>query len=68
MTNSYILIHFFARFIPESARWLLDRGKTEEAKELILRAAAINKRQIPDTLLEKVRYSKMWYCCLSKKT
>ncbi|XP_036391440.1 solute carrier family 22 member 13 [Megalops cyprinoides] len=44
--------------VPESARWLLDRGKTEEAKELILRAAAINKRKIPDNILEKVTNQK----------
>uniref|UniRef100_A0A3Q3FWT9 Solute carrier family 22 member 13a n=1 Tax=Labrus bergylta TaxID=56723 RepID=A0A3Q3FWT9_9LABR len=35
-------------FIPESARWLLNRGKTEEAKQLIMKAAAINKRTVPD--------------------
>ncbi|XP_071399079.1 solute carrier family 22 member 14-like [Centroberyx affinis] len=42
-------------FIPESARWLMDRGKTEEAKQLILKVAAINKRTVPDSLLEKIR-------------
>uniref|UniRef100_A0A3B4T6B2 Solute carrier family 22 member 13a n=1 Tax=Seriola dumerili TaxID=41447 RepID=A0A3B4T6B2_SERDU len=41
-------------FIPESARWLLNRGRTEEAKQLIVKAAAINKRSVPDSLLEKV--------------
>uniref|UniRef100_A0A673B2W3 Solute carrier family 22 member 13a n=1 Tax=Sphaeramia orbicularis TaxID=375764 RepID=A0A673B2W3_9TELE len=39
-------------FIPESARWLLSRGRTEEAKRLIMKAAAINKHTIPDSLLE----------------
>ncbi|XP_071759770.2 solute carrier family 22 member 13-like [Centroberyx gerrardi] len=41
-------------FIPESARWLMDRGRTEEAKQLILKVAAINKRTVPDSLLEKI--------------
>uniref|UniRef100_A0A673B498 Solute carrier family 22 member 13a n=1 Tax=Sphaeramia orbicularis TaxID=375764 RepID=A0A673B498_9TELE len=41
-------------FIPESARWLLSRGRTEEAKQLIMKAAAISKRTIPDSLLENV--------------
>ena len=42
------------RFIPESARWLLERGNTEEAKQLITKVAAINKRTVPESLLEKV--------------
>ncbi|XP_042168202.1 solute carrier family 22 member 13, partial [Oncorhynchus tshawytscha] len=46
-------------FIPESARWLLDQGKTEEAKKLILRVAAINKHTVPDTILEKIAEEKV---------
>ncbi|XP_041658342.1 solute carrier family 22 member 13-like [Cheilinus undulatus] len=49
-----ILIGIYIWFIPESARWLLNRGKTEEAKQLILKAAAINKRTVPDHVLEKI--------------
>uniref|UniRef100_A0A3B5LDY0 Solute carrier family 22 member 13a n=1 Tax=Xiphophorus couchianus TaxID=32473 RepID=A0A3B5LDY0_9TELE len=47
----YLIFH---RFIPESARWLLDRGRTDEAKELIIKVAAINKRKVSDSLLEKI--------------
>uniref|UniRef100_A0A8C2ZM45 Solute carrier family 22 member 13a n=1 Tax=Cyclopterus lumpus TaxID=8103 RepID=A0A8C2ZM45_CYCLU len=53
------------RFIPESARWLLDKGRTEEAKQLIVKAAAINKRTVPDSLLEKVFSLNLTYYCLS---
>ena len=55
--NRHVPFHYFDRFIPESARWLLDRGKTEQARKLILKAAAINKRTVPDRLLEKVHLS-----------
>jgi hypothetical protein len=43
------------RFIPESAQWLLKQGKTEEVKKLILKAAAINKQTVPESLLDKVK-------------
>ncbi|XP_043990557.1 solute carrier family 22 member 13-like [Gambusia affinis] len=51
----FAVITFYIWFIPESARWLLDRGRTDEAKELIIKVAAINKRKVSDSLLEKVR-------------
>uniref|UniRef100_A0A096M4V4 Solute carrier family 22 member 13a n=1 Tax=Poecilia formosa TaxID=48698 RepID=A0A096M4V4_POEFO len=55
--SNYLLSYisfFLTRFIPESARWLLNKGRTEEAKQLIANAAAINKQPIPHSLLEKV--------------
>uniref|UniRef100_A0A3Q2UL94 Solute carrier family 22 member 13a n=1 Tax=Fundulus heteroclitus TaxID=8078 RepID=A0A3Q2UL94_FUNHE len=54
VTAAPIAVIAFYIFIPESARWLLDRGRTEEAKELIIKVAAINKRKVSDSLLEKV--------------
>ncbi|XP_040911909.1 solute carrier family 22 member 13 [Toxotes jaculatrix] len=50
----FAVIAIYIWFIPESARWLLDRGRTEEAKQLIVKVAAINKRTVPDSLLEKI--------------
>lgn len=48
-----IVINLF-RWIPESARWLLGQGRNEEAKKIIRRVAAINKKKIPENLLEEV--------------
>ncbi|EOA92744.1 Solute carrier family 22 member 14, partial [Anas platyrhynchos] len=40
--------------LPESARWLVTKGKIEEAKKVLQKAASINKRTIPPDLLEQV--------------
>uniref|UniRef100_A0A3Q3DE68 Solute carrier family 22 member 13a n=1 Tax=Hippocampus comes TaxID=109280 RepID=A0A3Q3DE68_HIPCM len=48
------VIVVYIRFLPESARWLLERGRTEEAKELLFKVASINKRRFSETLLEKI--------------
>ncbi|XP_061695424.1 solute carrier family 22 member 13-like isoform X2 [Syngnathoides biaculeatus] len=49
-----LVIVIYIWFVPESARWLLERGRTEEAKELLLKVATINKRQFSDAHLEKI--------------
>ncbi|XP_061784504.1 solute carrier family 22 member 13-like [Nerophis lumbriciformis] len=52
------VICIYIWFLPESARWLLDRGRTEEAKKLLSNVAAVNKRTFTDSLLEKVVVNK----------
>uniref|UniRef100_A0A8C5HW78 Solute carrier family 22 member 13-like n=1 Tax=Gouania willdenowi TaxID=441366 RepID=A0A8C5HW78_GOUWI len=58
MTIAALSIGFavYIWFIPESARWLLDRGRTEEAKKLITKVANINRHTIQSSLMEKVTF------------
>ncbi|NXK48986.1 S22AD protein, partial [Chauna torquata] len=48
-------LFFFIWVLPESARWLVTKGKIEEAKKLLQKAAAVNKRTIPPELLEQLK-------------
>ncbi|KFV59759.1 Solute carrier family 22 member 13, partial [Gavia stellata] len=44
---------FYIRVLPESARWLVTKGRLEEAKKVLQKAASINKRTIPPGLLQQ---------------
>ncbi|XP_042369470.1 solute carrier family 22 member 13-like, partial [Plectropomus leopardus] len=41
-------------FLPESARWLMAHGRKEEAQKEIRRAARVNRRTVPEDLLDKL--------------
>ncbi|XP_043298265.1 solute carrier family 22 member 14 [Cervus canadensis] len=41
--------------LPESPRWLIMKGKLEEAKKMLCYAAAVNKKTIPLSLLDKLQ-------------
>ncbi|XP_049726645.1 solute carrier family 22 member 14 [Elephas maximus indicus] len=43
--------------LPESPRWLMLRGKVEEAKQILCRAASVNKKVIPLNLLTQMHLS-----------
>ncbi|XP_076018260.1 solute carrier family 22 member 13 [Genypterus blacodes] len=58
MAGVLAFISIYICFIPESARWLLGQGRTQEANKLIMKAAAINKRKIPENLLDEVTEKK----------
>ncbi|XP_054847701.1 solute carrier family 22 member 13-like [Eublepharis macularius] len=48
-------LFFYLWLLPESARWLVTKGKVEEAKTLLQKAALMNKRTIPSKLLEQLQ-------------
>ncbi|XP_033021375.1 solute carrier family 22 member 13-like [Lacerta agilis] len=51
-------LFFYLWVLPESARWLVTKGKTEEAKKLLQKASSVNKRTIPLKLLDELKPEK----------
>ncbi|XP_076617943.1 solute carrier family 22 member 13-like [Chaetodon auriga] len=49
-----LVLGLFYWLLPESARWLVTQGKSEEAKKQLLRAARVNRRTITDDHLDKL--------------
>ncbi|XP_007943898.1 solute carrier family 22 member 13 [Orycteropus afer afer] len=53
-TAPVLLLFFYVWALPESARWLLTQGKVEEAKQVIQKAASVNKRKLSPELLSQL--------------
>ncbi|XP_044280533.1 solute carrier family 22 member 13-like isoform X1 [Varanus komodoensis] len=53
-----LALFFYIWVLPESPRWLVTKGKVKEAKELLQKAAAMNKRTIPPNLLDQLNPEK----------
>ncbi|KFP77571.1 Solute carrier family 22 member 13, partial [Apaloderma vittatum] len=47
-------LFFYFWVLPESARWLVIKGRVEEAKKVLQKAASVNKRTLPPGMLEQV--------------
>jgi len=43
----WIFILIFWKFVPESVRWLLVKGKTEKAQAILEKVAKVNKKEMP---------------------
>ena len=46
-------IQLYFRIIPESPRWLLSRGKTEQAEKIIQKCAKVNGVKLPENVIDK---------------
>ncbi|KAM8758282.1 solute carrier family 22 member 13-like isoform 1-T1 [Rhynchonycteris naso] len=53
-TVPVLLLFFYLWALPESARWLVARGRMEEAKQLIQKAASVNGRKLSPELLSQL--------------
>ncbi|XP_050712760.1 organic cation transporter protein-like isoform X3 [Eriocheir sinensis] len=53
MTLSALLFIPYYWIIPESARWLITKGRNEEAAIILKKAAKINKQEVSQDLLDK---------------
>lgn len=53
--NCRILNFVYNSILPESIRWLLSKGREDEAKEIIKEVAGTNKVSITEDMLEDLR-------------
>lgn len=52
--ESILFWFFLIRFIPESVRWLLTKGRWDHAKETLRAVAAENKKTLPESVLDEL--------------
>ncbi|XP_073486120.1 solute carrier family 22 member 13 [Aquarana catesbeiana] len=52
------LLFFYIWILPESPRWLLTKGKHERAKEILRKAASVNKKKFSEELLTQLQEEK----------
>nr|XP_046146933.1 solute carrier family 22 member 13-like [Oncorhynchus gorbuscha] len=51
-----LFLGVFYWILPESARWLMTQGRKEEARQEVRRAARVNRREVPEALLDKPHF------------
>lgn len=51
----FVLYYFYWFFLPESPRWLLARGKLEEASKVLESLARINNKELPTSFKQQLK-------------
>lgn len=53
------MLHRYSfRVLPESPRWLLAKGRLEEASKILETLARVNKKEMPEAFKLKLKVSK----------